>query len=164
MSIYQKPLDDLALLLSTAAGVAITSSHFTIRGFKAVTDPSYNTKVNVLFNATAPIAGDKTFMYNRLSLASLINLNTMRATRRSVTPVGQGVSVYTLFPELRDTLGIQFDTNELEETFAADDGVGISIKLKAKTTSLGWVGEYIQTFSYNPNIATAFFSAGLKDF
>jgi hypothetical protein len=167
VSTYQKPIDDLAALISTAVGAAITTAHFTVDGILPTKNDAsaYNTKASISMTAASTAyKGRKTFYYDRLQLDSLGRTNLLRPTRRSVVGAGVGTSIYLLFNELRDTLGIQFDINELEETFAFDDGEGVSVVLKAKPKALGWIGTYTQKFSYYPNIVNAFWGNGLSGF
>lgn len=164
MSIYQKSLDDIALHLSRITGLTITKNHFTLHNTVATDHNGYNTKTTILFKDGAPVSGNKTFYYNRLDLASLVNLNTLRASRRSKINLGDNTSVYDILSSIRDAVGIQFDADDLEETFTTFDGTGISITLKAKATSVGWLGQYIQTFSSAPSISTAFHGYALNGF
>lgn len=165
MSIYQTPSDDLALLISAAVGTSVPSTHYTITGLipTPAGESTYNTKIRVKFVSPSIYSGEKTLYYDRLNLADIGNLHPF-TDGRIKSQAGPGTSLYILFQNLRDSLGIQFDTNELEETFGVDDGAGISFVLKAKPKALGWVGTHTQKFSYYPNIVNAFWGSGLAGF
>lgn len=162
MSIYQTSNDDLALLISAAVGTTVLSTHYTILGITPTPagESTYNTKIRIKFVSPSIYSGEKTLYFDRLNLADLSHLHPFTDGRLK-SGAASGLSVYSLFTSLRDGLGINFTTTDLEETFATPDEVACQVVLKAKSTSLGWYGEYTVKMSSYPNFSVLFFSTDL---
>lgn len=148
--------DDLAALLSDRAGVTFTSAQLSFTKPKptAQGESSYNTKVQVtVLDTVAGYTGSVVLYYDRLDLGSFAMPWALYLTFMAAIDA----PVSTLLDKVRDTLGAVFTTDDLEETQVTDDGSGnLSLLLKAKTTSLGWTGQFTLPLKSFPNIATAF--------
>ena len=168
MSTYQKSFDDIVSLINAKATLMLTASQLNILGMipTPAGESTYNTKMRVSVISTDPTwRGEKTFYYDRLNLARFGDLLTFLPEGRLRIPANLGVSSYALFSELRDALGVQFETTEIEDTTTyLDSNDGVSLLLKAKPKARGWTGEFIVKFKNPPNIATAFYSTNLIGF
>lgn len=165
MSIYQTSNDDLALLISAVVGTSVLSTHFTVLGIipTPAGESTYNTKIRIKFITPSNYIGEKTFYYDRLNLADLEHLHPFTNGRLKARG-GPGLSVYSLFPALRDGLGINFTTADLEETIATEDDVAAQVVLKAKASSPGWYGSYTAKMSPYQNFSVLFFSTDLTGY
>lgn len=156
-SVLNRPTaDDLAALLSDRAGVTFTAAQLSFSKPKATTqgESLRNTKVRATVLDTTPgYTGNVVLYYDRLDLSTF---NVPWALYLSFMAVVDA-PVSTLLDKVRDTLGVVFTTDDLEETVVTDDGNGnLSLLLKAKATSLGWTGQFTLSLKSFPNIATAF--------
>lgn len=159
MSIYQASKDDLAALLTTASGVPITSSQFDIilmRPTVAADNSVFNTRIRVNFNSTATLAGAKDFFFDRLNLADLPKLNYFTSATRYRAVVGVGLALTSILTIIRDNTGAVFTSADLEDQTTTGDSSGVSVILRAKSTSVGWYGECVANFSLPPSISTVF--------
>lgn len=164
MSIYQSIKDDIALILTTTTGLTITAAHFDIIKFRPATaqESARNTKIYLRFNVAAPIRSEGSAYYDRLDISSL---RKVRNPNIAVTTSAEiGVSSYNLLTALRNEYGVVFTTDDLEETFATLVGEDIQILIKAKTTSMGWIGEDTFIFPQVPKLEFAFSNTTLSGF
>lgn len=168
MSTYQKSFDDIVSLINAKATLTLTAAQLNVVGVipTPVGESTYNTKMKVSVISTDPTwRGEKTFYYDRLDLARFGDLLMFLPDSRLRIPANVGVSSYALFNELRDALGVQFETTEIEDTTTYLDGeAGVNLLIKAKPKARGWTGEFIVKFKNPPNISTAFHSTNLLGF
>lgn len=165
MSIYQNTKDDLALVLTTSTGLTITTAHFDVVAVTPNTVPEIarNTKAFLRFTATAPISGETSAYYDRLSIVDLLRIRNPKIP--IATRVGIGASVYSMFDLLRNEFGATFTASDLEETFSEPATNGnVQILIKSKGTSAGWVGETTITLQGPAVLSTAFSSTVLPGF
>ena len=97
-----------------------------------------NTGIKLTAQSGSAYQGKVNLTYDRLNLASLTaaNLPGFKCSAYQVT------SVFGLLPMLQYWTGIQFTTDDLEDTALTDNGDGTqSTTLKAKVGSLGWIGQ-----------------------
>lgn len=156
-SMFNRPAkDDLVALLNERAGTAFTSAQVTFTNPKptASNESVLNTKVRVTVLDTTPnYTGSVVLYYDRLNLASFDLPWALYLSFMAVVDA----PLSTLLDKVRDTLGVVFTMDDLEESQVKDDGNGnLSLLLKAKTTSLGWTGQFTLPLKAFPNIATAF--------
>lgn len=166
MSLYQNSSDDLALMISAASGVTVTSSQFTIAALKPTTTAEQagvaggkNTKVSVLMNTGAPLRGQLTLYYDRLDLGAWANFSPVLIS----APPSNDVSV--VLNTIRDQYGFTLTMNDIADaqTFTASDG-NTHVVLTALSTSLGYTGSFECILAPLPNISTLFYSKILSGF
>lgn len=166
MSLYQNSSDDLALMITAASGVTVTSSQFTIQAVKPTTTAEQagvangkNTKVSVLMNSGAPLRGSMTLYYDRLDLGAWANFSPVLI----VAP--PNVDVSTVLNLIRDQYGFTLTMNDIADTstFVSGDG-SAHVTLTALSTSLGYTGTFECAFAPLPNFSTAFYSNVLTGF
>lgn len=156
MSIYQESKVDVFNLLSKKAGVVISSTDFNV-SLPAVNNdaayPNQNTKIRLSPKpANTTYSGSVLLRYNRLSLNELANRPVFR-----YPPISSvGTSVYSLLSAIKTATGLNFTQDDLEETFVTESGDTGAVLLKAKETSLGWVGQYQLILGNKPQISTLF--------
>lgn len=164
MSIYQNAKDDIALALTSASAITITSAHFDILKVRPATaeESTRNTKAHISFNASSPIRSSADVYFNRLDIASLRKIRNPNLPPTSI--IGVGVSSHSLFAVIRNDYGATFTTDDLEETFSTADGDAVQILIKAKSSSQGWTGEDTFTFAQPPHLSLAFSTFVLTGF
>lgn len=157
MSIYLVSEVDLLNWVSKKAGQKLTATDVDISTPVVNTDPEHpeNSKIRVTVKRThATLKGSEVVWYNRLDLSVLANY-----PKPDYPPVGSlGASVYSLLTLIRNSMGIEFTTRDLEETFVEPNGARGKLLLKAKSTSVGWVGEHYLELADKPSLATLFTS------
>lgn len=168
MSIYQKPIDDLIALVNAKNGTTFTAAQLPIKALRPTPagESTKNTKIMFEALSTDPNwRGTKILYYDRLNLADLGNLPSFLPNGRFRTSINPGLKASALLAEIRNSVGVQFDMTDIEDTTAiADQNNASDLLLKAKPGSLGWVGEFVLKFATPPNISTAFFSSNLQGF
>lgn len=99
---------------------------------------SRNTGIRISAKAGSAYQGKRDLTYDRLNLGSLTaaNLPGFQCSAYNVT------TVHGLLPMLQYWTGIQFTTDDLEDTPLVDNGDNTqSTTLTAKVGSLGWMGQ-----------------------
>lgn len=166
MSLYQNSSDDLALMISAAAGVTLTSSQFTVVAIKPTTTQDQagpangkNTKVHVSINPGAPLRGEMTLYYDRLDLAAWANFSPVLLI---TTP---NTDVSTVLNTIRDQYGFTLTMNDIADTqtFAGSDG-NTHVVLTALSSSLGYTGSFECVLAPPPNVSNLFYSNVLSGF
>lgn len=157
MSIYLVSEDDLFNWVSKKAGRKLTANELIISPpiVNPDVDHPENSKIRVTVKReVADLTGSEVLWYNRLDLAVLANY-----PHPDYPPVGAlGASVYSLLTLIRNSMGIEFTTRDLEETFVEPNGARGKLLLKAKPTSVGWIGEHYLELAEKPSLATLFTS------
>lgn len=155
MSIYLESETDLLAWVSKKAGQKIEAADVVFS--PPVVNPDVEHPENSKIRMTAvqnhpTLAGSEVLWYNRLDLAVLENYPAP-----DYPPVaGVGTSVYELIPKIRNAMGIEFTERDLVETFVEPNGVYGRVLLKAKPTSVGWIGEHYLDMAERPSITTLF--------
>ncbi|BDD79837.1 hypothetical protein [Burkholderia phage FLC9] len=166
MSLYQNSSDDLALMISAASGVTVTSSQFTVQGLKPTTAAEKagvasgkNTKISVLMNPGAPLRGSMTLYYDRLDLGAWSNFSPVLITAAPSNDVS------TVLNTIRDQYGFTLTMADIADaqTFTASDG-NTHVVLTALSTSLGYTGTFECIMAPLPNISNLFYSSVLSGF
>lgn len=159
MSVYQTSQVDLLDLFNAKVGLNFAASALIFSTPKVNDDPSNpaNTQIRVSVSpSNASYAGSEVFFYNRLDLARLANYPAP-----SYPPKGAlGVSVYTMLADIKTSMGLDFTTDDLEETVTTGTVNDTVILLKAKPTSLGWIGQFSLPLGKKPLLSSTF----TKDF
>lgn len=144
MSYMNKSIDDFLARLNAANATSYTVADFTFGVPQALSGTwqgqatSHNTAIRITAKPGSAYQGTRTLTYDRLKLESLTanNVPGFRCSAYNIT------SVHALLPMLLYWTGIQFTTDDLEDLPLTDNGDNTkNTTLKAKTTSLGWVGE-----------------------
>lgn len=164
MSIYQSIKDDIALVLTSTTGLTVTAAHFDIVKFRPSTaqESARNTKVYLRFTTAAPIRSEGSAYYDRLNINGLRKLRNPNIAPQTAIEIG--VSSYNVLTALRNEYGVVFTTADLEETFAVLSGEEVQILIKAKSDSMGWLGEDTFTFPQVPKLESAFSNTTLSGF
>ncbi len=94
-----------------------------------------NTAIRLTAKESAPYEGSRVILYDRLNLASLVNIGGFKVA--GLNPV----STYDLFDSIAFYTGIKFLEEDLEDlpVIYGQDGKG-TVVLSAKPDSVGWVG------------------------
>lgn len=140
MSIYNDPKLDILAWVNKKTGVTFLQTDLIFSTPKAnAQGVTPNTKLRVTVSNDHPdYNGTVVIDYHRLVLSNLANFPVPDYPPTAVV----GASVYSLLQKIRDSMGIYFTQDDLEETFVTDNGSHGEVLLKAKDTSLGWVGEF----------------------
>lgn len=151
----------MALMLSAAIKATVTDGSVTYEGLKAhdgSVEASANSEVWVIAGASSTFKGRTKVYFNRLNLADLANFKMV--PQQSVADY----NLYDIFDTIRNQTGITFTQADLEPAVVVDTGTQLQILLKAKTGSLGFVGEYTLRLKNYPDISTVFTSNVLAGF
>ena len=166
MGIWQNSNDDLSALISSASGVTVTSSQYTILSMKPTTSADLpasggkNTKVRISMNSGAPLRGQMTLYYDRLDLGALANFQPYLL---AANPNGMDVS--TVLQTFFNQYGFLLTMNDIADAVTSNDANGNpQVTLTALPTSLGYTGTFVCKFAPLPNISNAFFSNVLGGF
>lgn len=164
MSIYQTAKDDIALALTASTGLTITSAMFTIAAFRPTIgqESPRNTKAHIIFTADSPVRGETDVYYDRLDLAGLLAIRNKIAP--PATTLADGVSLYAIFNQVRDEYGVSLTTDDVLDAVSYFEGPSCKIQIKAKPTSLGWIGDSVILFGTAPLISSAFTTTYLPEF
>ena len=157
MSIYSTSKADLLDLVKQLTSVTFLDSDLIFSPPKVNADVTKveNTQIRMTIAASnASFEGSDVLFYNRLDLARLANYPAPDYPPLSQT----GTSVYTLLPAIKSSMGLDFTTDDLVETIVTNPGTGEVILLKAKPTSLGWVGEFTLPLGVKPLLSSIFVS------
>lgn len=140
MSVFQAPLANLMGYINAANGLALVASDLTFSQPKP-TDGTWqgvattkNTKIT-LRPATGKYVGKVTVVYDRLQLGDFVKF-------RPSTPVPayQITKVHDLLPALIGAWGLNLTTDDVEnDDLGLTNGAG-TFTLRAKATSLIWLG------------------------
>lgn len=155
MSVYQTSEADVASLFSKKVGVTIPEADLIFSAPKVNDNPAHpeNSQIRLTVKPTnATYKGSEVFFYNRLDLAHLASYPA--PDYPPVSP--QGTSVYALLQAIKNSAGISFTTNDLVETFVQGDDPNMTILLKAKDTSVGWIGEFNLPLGVRPLLSSIF--------
>lgn len=155
MSVYLSTKTDILAVLSAAAGVTLVDADLTL-GPVTPTVVGDNTPANSkmivwISPSNASYKGGRQVFFDRLNLA---DCSKIPQWPQDTFPVG--TSVYSMFASLKSSLGINFDTSDLVETFVTVDTGVYSVMLQAKSDSLGWIGQYKFILPTPPQLSTAF--------
>jgi len=160
MSVYTESRADVIDLFLKKTGLSIPTADLIVSRPKVNDDPARpttNTQVKfTVADTNASYSGSEVFHYNRLDLARLANYPA--PDYPPITNVG--VSVYALLTQIKNAMGLSFTPDDLVETFVTGTEGNTSILLKAKTTSLGWIGEFNLPLGVPPLLSSIF----VKDF
>jgi hypothetical protein len=156
MSIYQESKVDLVAWINKKAGVTFAATDFIFSPPAVNDNPATSTKNTKLRITVVPeragYKGTSVIYYDRLSLAKLADFPVP-----DYPPTGGvGQSVYDLLARIKTATGIPFTSDDLEETFVEDDGANGRVLLKAKATSLGWIGQFYLVLGAKPSFAALF--------
>lgn len=101
-----------------------------------------NTVIRLTAKASTGYEGYVDILYNRLDLSLLAKIPGL------LFRVQQTTTLYAELAKIQADTGIQFTTDDLEDqTITVQAGVSeVSVLLKAKTNSLGWIGQLAATF------------------
>jgi hypothetical protein len=166
VSLYQNSSDDLAALISAAAGVTVTSSQFTVVALKPTTTAEQagvangkNTKVHVSMNAGAPLRGEMTLYYDRLDLGAWANFSPV------LLVAAPNNDVSTVLNTIRDQYGFTLTMNDIADVSTTVGGDGNThVALTALASSPGYIGSFDCVFAPLPNISNLFYSSTLSGF
>lgn len=155
MSVYQKSKDDLLDLFKIKVGVAFSESYLAFSEPKVNDNPAKteNTQIRISLTSDHPThTGSEVFYYNRLDLARLASYPAPAYP----PTVGLGVSVYTILTDIKNAMGLDFTQDDLVETFTVGTVIDSTVLLKAKPTSLGWIGEFTLPLGQKPLLSSSF--------
>lgn len=140
--------------LSTLAGVALTPAIVTLSPPKAISqDPNgKDTQIKVTAVATANYRGSGTYQYKRLKLEDLPGLLYLPLR----VAADQPQNLYGLLTLIRQQLGINFSTDDVEDASIVTQGDVRTLKITAKAGSLVWQGSCTLTLGNLPNFAELF--------
>jgi hypothetical protein len=168
VSIYQKPIDDLLALINAKNTTTFTAAQIQIKAMRPTTVGESTKNTKVIFEARSTDTtwrGVKSLYYDRLDLANLGKIVSFLPNGRYRAAVNPGLSAASMLAEIRNSVGIQFDMTDIEDTTTVlAENNACNLLLKAKPGSVGWIGEYVLKFATPPNILTAFFSPNLQGF
>lgn len=143
MSYMTPSLVDVLSAINTANSTAYTTNDITFGKPEALAGTwkgqvtTRNTGIRVSAKAGGAYQGGRDLTYDRLNLASLTatNLAGFKCSAYNVT------DVHSLLPMLKYWTGIQFGTDDLENSPLVDNGdTTKTATLTAKVDSLGWIG------------------------
>jgi hypothetical protein len=155
MSVYLESKADLLLAFQKKTGLSFTLADLIFSKPAVNDNPAFtqNTKVRISIVPThATHQGSEIFYFNRLALSQLASYPAPDYPPVAIT----GVSVYTLLQAIKSAMGLSFTTDDLVETFVQGEAPNQTVLLKAKTTSLGWTGEFTLPLGAPPLLSTLF--------
>lgn len=167
MALYLSSVDDLAAMISTASGVIVTSSQFTIAAMQPTTTAEQagvangkNTKIHVVMNSGAPLRGELTLYYDRLDLGQLSNFQPYLV---SANP--NGIDISAMLTTFFNQYGFTLTMNDLADAVTSSDANGnTQVTLTALSTSIGFTGTFNCKFGPLPPISGIFYSNVLGGF
>lgn len=141
MSLYKDPATTLLSLIEKENNLVLEASDYDFSVPQPATPPegseaSYNTTLTISNNnPAAPYIGSVDIYYNRLNFADLALLADIYVHVEDVT------TTHGLLPSLNRRYGLNLTTDDVEDIATVDRGNYREATLRAKTTSLGWIGE-----------------------
>lgn len=155
MSVYLESKADIIAAFLKKTGLSIPAADLILSTPAVNDNPAFtqNTKIRISIAPTnASYQGSEIFYYNRLPLPNLASYPAP-----DYPPVADvGTSVYSMLPAIKSSMGLDFTTSDLEETFATSTNGNGFVLLKAKLGSHGWLGEYNLPLGVKPLLSTIF--------
>lgn len=155
MSVYNTSEDDLVGLFNKKTTLAVVRSDliFGVPEVNLDSSKARNTKIRIAIRMDHPsLAGAEDFYIDRLDLSRLSSYPAPGYP--PISPVG--TSVYSMLGKIKSSMGLDFTTADLVETFVTEGGEAGYILLKAKPTSLGWIGEFNLPLGSKPLLSSLF--------
>lgn len=155
MSVYNTSEDDLVGIFNKKTTLTMLRSDliFGTPQVNADSSKARNTKIRIAVRLDHPtVSGAEDFYFDRLDLARLSSYPAPGYP--PIAPVG--TSIYSMLDKIKTSTGLDFRTDDLEETFVVEGGDAGIVLLKAKSTSIGWIGEFNLPLGAKPLLSSQF--------